>query len=200
MSTILAIDSVSDRFAVGVDRDGQRDVVVATEERSHTTGLLGTIERLLGGERPAGILVVTGPGSYAGLRVGLATAQGLSLATGAPLYGVSTFQAVALAARATGALIAIHPAGRGEFGIQAWAGMEPAGDIRLVAELPAGRPLAGEGAGSFGGVELGPGERCRAVLEHLAGPARRGELAAGAEPFYLREPAITISRRLRTAG
>lgn len=200
MSTILAIDSVSDRFAVGVDRDGVREVVVAAEERTHTTGLLGTIERLLGNERPIGILVVTGPGSYAGMRVGLATAQGLSLATGAPLYGVSTFRAVALASSVAGPLVAIHPAGRGEFGIQVWHGQEPVGEIRLVATLPSDRPLAGEGAGAAGGLEIGPEDRCRAVLEHLAGPARRGELAAGAEPFYLREPAITISRRLRSTG
>lgn len=200
MSTILAIDSASDRFAVGVDRDGQREIVVAEEERTHTTGLLAAIERLLGGEKPAAILVVTGPGSYAGLRVGIATAQGLALATGAPLYGVRTFEAIALAASGDGAVTAIHPAGRGEWGVQRWAGREPAGEIALVATLPEADLLAGEGAGALGGVEVGPRERVAAMLERLAPAARRGELATGAEPFYLREPAITISRRQRAAG
>ena len=200
MSTILAIDSASDRFAVGVDRDGQREIVVAEEERTHTTGLLAAIERLLGGEKPAAILVVTGPGSYAGLRVGIATAQGLALATGAPLYGVRTFEAIALAAGGGGAVTAIHPAGRGEWGVQRWAGREPAGEIALVATLPEADLLAGEGAGALGGVEVGPRERVAAMLERLAPAARRGELATGAEPFYLREPAITISRRQRAAG
>ena len=200
MSTILAIDSASDRFAVGVDRDGERVIVVADAERTHTTGLLAAIERLIGGERPAAILVVTGPGSYAGLRVGIATAQGLALATGAPLHGVRTFEAIALAAGGGGTVTAIHPAGRGEWGMQRWEGGAPAGPIELTASLPEGERLAGEGAGALGGTEVGPGERVRALLEALAPAARRGELAAGAEPFYLREPAITISRRQRAAG
>lgn len=199
MSAILVIDTASDRFAVGVDRDGERSAVVAEEERTHTTGLLAAIEALLGGERPAGIIVVTGPGSYAGLRVGIATAQGLSLATGAPLYGVRTFEAVALAAGAA-AVTAIHPAGRGEFGLQRWAGGKPAGDIVLTAELPGDELLAGEGAGARGGIEIGPRERAAALLEQLAPAAREGRLESGAEPYYLREPAITISRRQRAAG
>ncbi|WBL35272.1 hypothetical protein O0235_10805 [Tepidiforma flava] len=87
-------------------------------------GCSRTIEALLGGERPAGIIVVTGPGSYAGLRVGIATAQGLSLATGAPLYGVRTFEAVALAAGAA-AVTAIHPArSAASLELQRWAARE----------------------------------------------------------------------------
>jgi tRNA threonylcarbamoyl adenosine modification protein YeaZ len=199
VSTILAIDTASDRFAAGVDRDGEREVVTARGERTHTTALLAAVERLLGANRPVGILLVTGPGSYAGLRVGIATAQGLSLATGAPLFGVRTFEAIALAAGGDRAIVAIHPAGRGEYGMQRWAGRQPVDAIQLVGTLPVGELLAGEGAGALGGVEIGPEERCRALLELLAPAARRGELAAGAEPFYLREPAITISRRQRTA-
>jgi tRNA threonylcarbamoyladenosine biosynthesis protein TsaB len=199
VSTILAIDTASDRFAAGVDRDGEREVVTSRGERTHTTALLAAVERLLGADRPVGILLVTGPGSYAGLRVGIATAQGLSLATGAPLFGVRTFEAIALAAGGDRAIVAIHPAGRGEYGMQRWAGRRPVDAIQLVGALPAGELLAGEGAGALGGVEIGPEERCRALLELLAPAARRGELATGAEPFYLREPAITISRRQRTA-
>lgn len=43
-----------------------------------------------------GIAVVRGPGSFTGLRVGLATAKGLSLATGCPLLGISSLQCVAM--------------------------------------------------------------------------------------------------------
>ena len=42
------------------------------------------------------IAVVHGPGAFTGLRVGLATAKGLSLATGRPLLGISTLQCLAM--------------------------------------------------------------------------------------------------------
>ncbi len=43
-----------------------------------------------------GVAVVRGPGSFTGLRVGLATAKGLALATGCPLLGISSLQCVAM--------------------------------------------------------------------------------------------------------
>ena len=49
-----------------------------------------------------GIAVVHGPGSFTGLGVGLATAKGLSLATGCPLLGISSLQCVAMQLQLTG--------------------------------------------------------------------------------------------------
>ena len=46
--------------------------------------------------------VTTGPGSFTGIRVALATAHGLALATGAPIIGVSVFEAFAAAATRAG--------------------------------------------------------------------------------------------------
>jgi len=103
----LALETSRPPGSVAVAR-GER-VLAATlaGERAHASDLLPLLERLLlelGAERRAGVLelarvfVGTGPGSYTGLRVGLATAQGLCRATGARLQGVSSFEALAWSA------------------------------------------------------------------------------------------------------
>jgi tRNA threonylcarbamoyladenosine biosynthesis protein TsaB len=62
-----------------------------------------------------GLAVSLGPGGFTSLRVGLATAQGLAMATGKPLVGCSTFEAlVAMAAGWHGTVCAVLEARRGE--------------------------------------------------------------------------------------
>ena len=66
-----------------------------------TEWLLSSIEELLelaGLERTDidGVAVVNGPGSFTGLRVGLATAKGLGISTGCPLLDVSSLQCLAM--------------------------------------------------------------------------------------------------------
>lgn len=65
----------------------------------HTTALLGEVERAAaaagGWERVGRIAVGVGPGSFTGLRVGIATAKALGLSRGLPLSGVGTLDALA---------------------------------------------------------------------------------------------------------
>jgi len=62
-----------------------------------------------------GLAVNLGPGGFTSLRVGLATAQGLAMATGKPLVGCSTFEAlVAMAAGWHGIVCPVLEARRGE--------------------------------------------------------------------------------------
>lgn len=194
MSTILAIDTASTGFAVGLSRDGgEPDVIVHMDEHEHSQALVAAIDRLLEGHRESisGIVVTRGPGHFAGLRVGIATAEGLALALGVPLAGESTLR---LAAVASGLdpVVAIHPAGRGQFAAQRFRGGQAEGDLTLAdpAELQ-GQPLAGEGARALGGVEIGPAERVRAALTLPFHP----EEDALVVPVYGREPQISRSRR-----
>ncbi len=59
------------------------------------------------------IAVVRGPGSFTGIRVGLATAMGLSLASGVPAVGLDTPRVAAFAAHAAGAVTVLLDAGQG---------------------------------------------------------------------------------------
>ena len=67
---------------------------------THSRRLLLAIERLLddGGiakENIQGFAIGLGPGSFTGLRIGMATVKGLATAAGKPLYGVSTLDVIA---------------------------------------------------------------------------------------------------------
>jgi tRNA threonylcarbamoyladenosine biosynthesis protein TsaB len=105
------------------------------------------------------IAVGVGPGTFTGLRIGVASARALAQAAGTQLAGVSTLEALAAAAAAAGdgdvPVLACVDARRGEVFAGAWAGGACVLGTRAVApaDLPAlvaglgGRPLAvGDGA------------------------------------------------------
>lgn len=86
---------------------------------SHSNTLLNDIDKLL---HEAQIdlplidlfAVANGPGSFTGLRIGIATIKGLAATLGRPCAGIPTLQAVALAAGEAAHSVALLPAGRGE--------------------------------------------------------------------------------------
>jgi len=202
VTSILAIDTASERFAVAW-RDTARAeprVVEGEGAREHSRQLLEAIREAGSGMGDLqAVIVTTGPGSYAGLRVGIATAEGLALARHVPVYGVGTLEAAAAAAPTDGTWNVIHPIGRGEFAVQAWANREAADAIRVVAgsDLADDR-IKGEGAGPAGGIEIGPRERALAAFE-LRQDAIASGAAPGVEAFYIREPHITRPRRATMA-
>lgn len=69
----------------------------------HSTALLAEVERAAeaagGWERVGRVVVGCGPGSFVGIRIGLATARGLAVSTGVPLAGICTLDALGRALR-----------------------------------------------------------------------------------------------------
>jgi len=98
---ILALDTTTRPGSCALVRDGQllrEDLGDAAREQAER--LPGDLAVLLASESISlgGIdllAVATGPGSFTGLRVGIATMQGLAMAIGRPLIGVSAFDALA---------------------------------------------------------------------------------------------------------
>ena len=200
MTTVLAIDTASESYALAVSVDGES--VRALEHRrpaDQTRSLVEAIAHLLDGLPPlAGIVAVVGPGSFSGLRVGLASASALSMGRGVPAAGVSTFAAIARAA-GPGRWLAMQPAGRSEF-ITCWCeDGAPSSETTIAnADDLARQPIIGDGAGSLGGRELTPGQRIVAALE-FGQEALASNTVAPLEAQYVREPNITTARRATRA-
>jgi tRNA threonylcarbamoyladenosine biosynthesis protein TsaB len=186
---ILAIDTSSPISAVSLV-DGAR--IVAEDqlgsENRHAENLLPCIQRQLGAAAWTLssidlIAVGVGPGSFTGLRVGLATAKGLALATGIPVRGVSSLSVLARAAleQSELALIAID-AGRGELFGGAYRGR--AGHpltIVLREQLALPDAFAGEAAARGLGAAAICGSGARRYQSQLA--AALGENLRCCEPL-----------------
>ena len=83
---ILFIDTTSGftRVAFG------NEVLEFTAEKQ-SVDLPERTKELLAGRRPAAIFVVTGPGSFTGIRLGIAYAKGLAMGFKIPLFGINLF-------------------------------------------------------------------------------------------------------------
>ena len=231
---ILAFDTATSATTValsdaeaGLELELRDDPPVGERPR-HATWLLPMIADLLersGGWAPvARIAVGTGPGSFTGLRIGIATARALAWARTVPLVGVSSLHALALGAMTPmaapdgRAVLAAIDARRGEVFVAAWRGAERELDPCVLApgELAAavGRLTARDRAAP---LAIGDGAlRFRAQLEaaraevppersalHRISAINHCRLAGGlpatspteVEPVYLRPPDAEIARR-----
>ncbi len=120
--TLLALDTSTSWASVAL-YDGR--AVLAEEtwhaQRRHGDELFPTIERMLAHARTTladidRVAVATGPGSFTGLRVAIAAAQGIARGAGAALVGVSTLDVLAYAqAPSKQRTCPLLPAGRTEW-------------------------------------------------------------------------------------
>jgi tRNA threonylcarbamoyladenosine biosynthesis protein TsaB len=195
---ILAFDTATDVATSALVSDGE----VLGERTSRAATVLEDVDALL---RQAGahtrelegIAVGTGPGSFTGIRIGLATARGLALALGVPVAGVSTLDA--LSAGAPGAVPVID-ARRGEVFVLLEAPRALAPTALLVRR---GTLCVGNGAVRYrtvleaAGAEVPPDADERHVprARFHAQLARDFGPAEAVEPMYLRVPDADKTRQ-----
>tara|TARA_R110000868_G_scaffold45045_3_gene149890 strand:+ start:35021 stop:35662 length:642 start_codon:yes stop_codon:yes gene_type:complete len=201
---LLAIDTTGPDCSVALRVAGQADhCMTETIGQGHAERLGLMVEALLAeaGCAPSELTrigVATGPGSFAGSRIGVAFARGLALATGAIAVGIGNLEAIARTAGGDGPLAILHDAKRGELVLQVRGAAGLSAPERLSLEQAPGRicqlagpvgRLAGSGAALIsldGFTDTGITQMHLADLLDLAAAADPA-LALPA-PFYARPP------------
>ncbi len=156
------------------------------------------------------LAVTVGPGSFTGIRIGLAAARGLALATGLPCIGVTSFAAVASSVPPDLRPLAVAlDSRRDEIFVQCFpAGGEAGAPLMLRPDDAAGRLpqgavwLAGDAAerlvpwlGLRARIVSGAGRPDPGAIARLAAAAwRPGERPPLPRPLYLRAPDTTLPR------
>jgi tRNA threonylcarbamoyladenosine biosynthesis protein TsaB len=220
----VALETSSARPGLAARRGERLAETPLAGDRPHASDLLPALQALLEqlGAGPAeldAVVVGTGPGSYTGLRVGVATALGLARGAGAALYGVPSLEALAFGELAPGQSAAfLLDARQGELYLARY--LREAAEVRALLEpcvttaagleelLPAGERIYADAAAvRAAGLEA---ERARAPERFAQAWPRAGALLelGGArlerdggqspeqvEPLYLRAFAARARRR-----
>lgn len=163
---VLAIDTATPATVIGLRCvDGSvleaRDDPGAGERPGHSTCLLPLAAGLLVDAGLAWhdierIAVGVGPGTFTGLRVGVATAHGLAQSSGAELVGVSSLRALALGVDSGSPVLAAIDARRGEVFVAGYQG-----EMGLLSPRPVAPAVVSELLAEQGDVFLNGG--CVAV-------------------------------------
>jgi tRNA threonylcarbamoyladenosine biosynthesis protein TsaB len=172
---VLGLDTATQAGGAALAEDGKLiGEAMLSAEATHSRRLLKVIEFLLQGAQRTkhdlgGIAVTIGPGYFTGLRIGLASAQGLALGLDLPVAAVSTLRLLASSQNRTGitvwavidarrGLVYAAPFRMGEAGLERLAEDAAMSPQRLAAEIKGPALLVGDGA--------------RVYAEELAGPQR----------------------------
>lgn len=207
---VLFIDTALDAASVAV-ADGETTLFARTveTERGHQEHLAGLVRDALTAAALAPrdidrVGVVVGPGSFTGLRIGIAFAKGFAFGVRAPCVGVTTLEALALSLPGEGSGAVLMEGGRGEIFLQEFERGAALGAPEVLRRedlatrlraLPPGAPLVGSAAPRLGadvddhGRRPDPAAGARAV-------GRRAPPFPPPKPVYLRPPdARTLEER-----
>jgi tRNA threonylcarbamoyladenosine biosynthesis protein TsaB len=197
---LLAIETGTAACSVAMIDGGE--IVSARHEiigRGHAERLVPLVEMVLAeaGRRPTKIAVDIGPGSFTGLRVGIAAARGFGLVWGIEVHGFSALAltaATAFAAHDADSLTAVLEAGRGEVFVQSFE--RDLSTTAPAAALPVGIAAAACHAAIAGtGAPLLRAAGCTAAVLGEAPPDARALVllppslrALPPTPLYVRAP------------
>jgi tRNA threonylcarbamoyladenosine biosynthesis protein TsaB len=212
---IVGFDTATEDTAVASTRGGEvlhESLIGLDADGSprHSTALLGEVERAAeaagGWGAVDSIAVGVGPGSFTGLRIGVATARALGASLDLPVRGVCTLDAFgrALGERGPGPVLAVLDGRRGEVFAALYSSAEerlwgplvdsPQGLVARLAELPQPPLAAGSGAVRFRNELVGSGVEIpedadpvhRVAARHVCALAAAGSDASA--PLYMRPP------------
>jgi tRNA threonylcarbamoyladenosine biosynthesis protein TsaB len=215
---ILAIETSTPDASLALF-DGESGEVVwqdeFTSDRAHNAVIFEPLEKALElADDLQAIVVGTGPGSYSGVRVGIAVANGVSLARGVPCFGISSLAALPTVDGA-GDYRVIGDARRGEFFIIDVHGRQLQGEAEMMsAEALAERLVETSDGLSIYTLEESVVTRFADLeievqlirptateLARMASELSEGEITNLAdrplEPIYLRAPHITVAKKKR---
>ena len=145
---MLAIDCTGPRLQLALVGPEVEEIIVLDLARGHAEILFEQIETLLDRATTTygqltRIAVTSGPGSFTGVRIGLAAARGLGLALGIDVIGVPTLLAMSLSTAHGG--LTVLDARRGEAYVQQFIGPGvPEGEARVMPMLEARALMAGD--------------------------------------------------------
>ena len=185
----LVIDSASEACSVALLEGGavvdHRHEVIG---RGHAERLVPLIAELADGGRADVIVAGCGPGSFAGVRIGVAAARALALGWLVPVHGFSTLALVAAGAAndiaAAGGGLVVMEGGHGQWFVQPFAAdLSPRGDIRSL--LPGDAVLIGD--------ELVVGNRAEPFVARR-GTGRALATLPDARAFLRLPPALLIDQ------
>lgn len=202
---ILSIDCAGSGCGVCVARDGQ-NVAMKREPmaRGQDGRLVPLIEEIMA-EAHANyedldrIAVTRGPGSFTGLRIALATARGIGLAAGKPVFGIDRFSILERQIPSR-PLLSVIDSRRAEFfcrlALADGTKTDPVlMDSNKIKELLETRPeikIAGDGALSLGAATIPVTEDEVVTAAELASEAVEGAVETLPRPLYLRAPDVTM--------